>query len=103
MSVTKKIRFIKPPVAVFRLAYFVGDIVEVAANQAEVLIESGFAEEYMPVLEDVTDLPVDIPSREKLLAAGVKSMQELILYDDLTEIPGIGKKTAEAITDYLKK
>ena len=103
MSATKKIRFIKSPTPVFNLAYFDGDIVDMPANQAEVLIDSGFAEEYFPVISAVADLPLDIPGRDKLILAGVKSLDELRLYDDITEIKGIGKKTAEAIVDYLKK
>jgi hypothetical protein len=103
MSATIKIIFIKSPTPVFNLAYFDGDIIEVYPNQAEVLIEAGVAREYIPEFRDIEDLPVDIPGRDKLLQAGVKSMEELKLYDDLTEISGIGKKTAEAIIDYLKK
>lgn len=103
MSALIKIRFTKSPTGVFNLAYFPGDIVEMPANQAEVLIESEFAEEYIPVISDVNDLPLDIPGRDKLIAAGVKTMNELRQYDDITEIKGIGKTTAKAIVDYLKK
>lgn len=103
MTKTKKIIFTKSPTPVFHLAYFDGDIVEFPVNQADELIEAEIAVEYLPVFEDVEDLPVDIPGRDKLILAGVKSMTELRLYDDLTEISGIGKKTAEAIIEYLKK
>lgn len=103
MTATKKIKFIKSPTPVFNLAYFDGDIVEMPVNQADLLIEFEVAVEVTPVFADIQDLPVDIPARDKLMEAGVKSMDELRLYEDLTEIKGIGKKTAEAITEYLKR
>ena len=103
MAATKKIRFTKSPTPVFNLAYFEGDIVEMPANQADALIEADFAVEYFPVINHSVDLPQDIPGRDKLLASGVSTLSELMQYDDPSEIKGIGKKTAEAILEYLKK
>jgi hypothetical protein len=103
MPTTKKIKFTKSPTGLFRLAYFPGDVVEMNTNQADVIIEAGYAEEYNPVIHQESGLPVDIPARDKLLAAGVNSLDELRQYDDLTDINGIGKKSAEAIIAYLKK
>jgi len=100
---TKKIQFTKSPTPVFNLAYFAGDIVEMPANQADTLIEAEFAVEFFPVVSEAADLPQDIPGRDKLIAFGVTSMAELRQYDDPCEIKGIGKKTAEAILEYLKK
>ena len=74
-----------------------------AINVADLLIEDGFAREYAPAMEITEDLPEDIPSREKLIKAGVKSMAELKAYQDLTQIPGIGPATAKIIAEYLKK
>jgi len=103
MKGQKTIQFIKSPVAVFHLAYFADDIVTMPANRADVLIEAGFAKEYAPAMEIRIDLPEDIPARDKLLKAGVKSLHELNAYDDLTQIPSIGPATAKAIAEYLKK
>lgn len=99
----KKIQFTKSPTGKFNLAYFAGDVVEMPANQAEVLIEHDFAVEVTPEIYPKDDLPPDVPARDKLLAAGVKSIEELKLFDDLTEIPGVGKKLAEQIVAYLNK
>lgn len=100
---TVKIIFIKSPTPVFNLAYFDGDILEMNANQAEVLIEAGVAKLYEPVFNLIEDLPMDFPGRDALIAFGIKTMQEVRLLNDPTEIKGIGKKTAEAILEYLKK
>ena len=98
----KKIQFIKSPVGLFHLAYFAGDVVELPTNQADVLIEAGYAKEYAPALNPTVDLPGDLPGRDAFLAAGIKTMEEVRLIKDHTEIKGIGKKTAEAIITYLK-
>ena len=103
MITMKKIIFIKSPTPVFNLAYFDGDIIEVHENQADVLIDAGVAKEYLPVFADVEDLPVDIPGRDKLIAAGVTTLEELKEYNDFTEIDGIGVKAGKAIENYLNK
>lgn len=41
---TKKVRFLKSPTGAFKLAYNVGDITALPVEQAELLIESGYAE-----------------------------------------------------------
>ena len=102
MAATKKIQFDKSPVGVFHLAYFVGDVVLMHSNQADVLIEAGFAHEYTDKPVE-TGLPADIPHREKLIAAGVTTLEELKEYNDFTEIDGIGVKAGKAIDNYLNK
>ena len=96
-----KIQFTKSPIGPLHLAYFIGDVVDLQQNQAESLIELGFATAYHQVISHVTDLPADMPHREKLLKAGVTTMEELKEYDDLTEIDGIGVKAAQAIDKYI--
>lgn len=99
----KKIQFNKSPVGFFNLAYFAGDVVEMPANQAEVLIEAGYAKEYAPAVNPQPDLPADLPGRDVFLSNGIKTLDELKLITDFTEIKGIGKKTAESIVKYLNK
>jgi predicted flap endonuclease-1-like 5' DNA nuclease len=103
MKGKKIIQFIKSPSpAPFFMAYFVDDVVEVNDNQAEALIEAGVAKEYIPEKKAAIPLPADMPARDKLIKAGVNSLDELKLYTDLTEINGIGKALAEQISKFLK-
>jgi len=101
---TKVVEFTRSPSgSPFRLGYFVGDVVELEEKQAQTLIDAKFAKEHRPSIKKVsTDLPGDIPGRYNLLKAGVKTMEELTAYQDLTDISGIGNKLAEKIKDFLK-
>jgi len=48
-------------------------------------------------IEDSEGLPKDIPGRGKLIAAGVRTLVDLIEVDQLTDLPGIGSATAKKI------
>ena len=98
-----EIKFIKSPTGAFNLAYFPGETADMPDHQAQELIESGYAEQVHPVLphQEVCDLPGDLPGRKIILDAGVKTLKELSAYDELTEIPGVGKMTARKIREYL--
>ena len=43
-----KIRFKRSPIGVFRLGYFVGDVVDMEEKQAGLLIDNGYAEPVSP-------------------------------------------------------
>ena len=46
-------------------------------------------------------LPEDIPGYDHLLLAGLETLEKVAACADLTDIDGIGVKTAEAIDEYL--
>lgn len=99
-----KIKFTKSPTAVFKLAYFEGDVVDMPDKQAEMLIEAGYAVEHISD-PDLEDIPNDFPGKAKIVQFGIKTMEELKKYagaEDLTTIPGIGKGLAKQIIEKLK-
>jgi len=99
----KKITFVKNGMAI-KLAYFAGDEVMMETKQADELIESGYAvekEKVKPSKEKV-DLPEDLPGRDVLLSHNINTVSEVKKIVDLTELQGIGKKTAEKIKAALK-
>ena len=100
---TKRIKFTKSPTGRFNLAYFDGDVVDMPQAMAEILIEAEYAVEVHSKIAYNTQLPADVPQRDKLILAGIKSLEELKEYHDFTEIDGIGVKSAKAIEKYLKK
>lgn len=105
MANTIKITFIKSPTGSFNLAYFEGDSVEMPANQAKELMNAGVAKPFDINEDDPigVDLPMDIPARDLLIKQGIKTMDELLIYPDLTKIAGIGKQINKQIMNYLKK
>jgi len=102
---TMKITFLKSPTGVYNLAYFEGDTVEMPVGQARELMDAGIARPFNKVEDDPVgvDLPAEIPGRKLLLKHGIKTMEELKAFKDLTQISGIGKSTAKQITEYLNK
>lgn len=97
------IEFVKSPTGAYNLAYFEGDRVDMPDHQALELIETGYAKKVTPVLpkEEKMDLPADLPMRKIILEAGIKTMSELKAYDELSDIPGIGMRSAKKIANYL--
>lgn len=61
----------------------------------EQIIEGGYGYPKM-------SLPEDLPGRKQLVNAGFDSLQSLRDVE-FKEVKGIGKKTAEQITDYFKQ
>lgn len=51
--------------------------------------------------QPVQDLPDDLPGRERLLAAGLSTVDAVRDYEDLTDVDGIGAATADRIRAYL--
>lgn len=50
-----------------------------------------------------TELPVDCPSYDLLIAEGLTTIEAVIEYADLTKIKGIGAKSAKTIVEFLNK
>ena len=63
-------------------------------DTAEAAVANGFAR--WPT--DDTEIPADFPARAELVAAGVESLEKIPTdIRELTDLPGIGKKTAVKI------
>lgn len=95
-----KIRY---PVAGF--AYFGNEIVDnLPDEKAAYLVEIGAAI-IIPETEGTPNkLPDDIPAREILFNAGLETLTDVTnALETLTDIKGIGKKTASDIKKYINK
>ena len=73
-------------------------------HAAEAAVANGFAR--WPDDEEETEvtagLPADFPGRSELIAAGKDTLEAVpTVAADLTDIPGIGKKTAQKILQAL--
>ncbi len=55
----------------------------------------------LKIIEPPVTLPDDLPGRDKLIAAGFKSVEEINKISDLTEVPGVGKVLAKQIVQYF--
>lgn len=96
-----KVKFLKSPTA-YGYGYFAGDTADIPNKDAVKLTSL----KVCAILEDTPDnceLPTDIPMRDALETAGIKSLDDLLKITDLTTIKGIGAKTAPQIAEYLKK
>jgi hypothetical protein len=83
------------------LAYFAGDTVELEELQAKELIALGVAALPDVDEDEVNTLPEDLPARDLLFKAGIKTKEDLKSIEDFSALEGIGKKTAEKIENYL--
>jgi len=94
-----KIKFVRNNAAAIGLAYVKGEIVDLKEEEAQAIIEAGFA-----VLEKVSDLPKDMPHFNKLQKAGIhslKSLTELLESGELKNQKGLGEKSVEEIEAFL--
>lgn len=65
-------------------------------------VEKRFAiVEPVVMIEETSDLPEDLPARQKLIDAGYDTMEKVKACTDFADIKGIGAATAKQITDYL--
>lgn len=88
--------------------HFIGDVFEVREIDVERL--RGTVELLMDddggirevEVDEFTPLPADFPFRELLLNAGYPTIEALYGVDDLTDIRGIGPKSAAAIDEALE-
>jgi len=95
----KTIKFTKSPTGEYGLGYFPGEMASFEDALATQLMEDGFA---APVEEeDTNQLPEDLPAFQSIFDFGIKTLDDLKKIVDFTEIPGVGKATAQKITDYL--
>ena len=92
MSERKKLHFKRTPPGT---GYHAGQVVSVPADIADKMVAGGYAGEPTPVL------PNDMPGRDALIAAGYESIDQVDAVKDLTKITGIGKATAEQLSEYL--
>jgi len=77
--------------------YTAGSYCWVLESEAAQYIANGMAVEY----GKESDLPKDMPGREALIKAGVKSIEEVMQIEDFDEIEGIGQSTEKKILEYL--
>lgn len=92
------IKFIKAKAG---LAYFKNDKVDMPAKEAESLIEKGYAvpSEAKP---PKSDLPESLPGRSILIGEGLITKEHVLkAKDTLSDLPGIGRKTADQIIEQL--
>ena len=84
------------------LAYFAGDIVKMDQEKANKLIDEGFVKQVDQ--PDNSDLPVDLPGRAALIKEGLITKDQVLASKEvLTDIKGIGEKTAAEIIEILSK
>lgn len=84
------------------LAYFAGDIVKMDDDKADKLIDEGFVKQvHQP---DESDLSIDLPGRAALIKEGLITKEQVLASKEvLTDIKGIGEKTAAEIIEILSK
>ena len=98
-----KIRFIRNAVSV-GMAYFAGDVVDVNKPKADELIALEYAEIYTPEKKEIKpELPGGLPGRQKLIDAGIFTIDEIKAIGDLTAIDGIGNVLAQKIKQWVTK
>lgn len=80
-------------------AYFAADTAIVDDKEAQLLINKGFAK------QEKAGLPDDMPAKELLEKSGFKEIDQLksVTKEEITEIKGIGSKTADEIILYVKE
>lgn len=94
-----KIKFKKPAAG---FAYFEGDIADIDSESAAKLVEDGFAIIVPDTEGNENTLPEGLPCREILFNSGLETIEDIEnVLDTLTEIKGIGKKSAEQITAFI--
>jgi hypothetical protein len=88
--------------------YIKGHYSYVDSKDAERFIKSGEASLFdsksgalVEAKEIETDLPDDIPGKEKLIDAGLKYLGDLKKFDSFEWIPGVGKATEKQIKEWL--
>lgn len=84
------------------LAYFAGDIVKMDDEIANKLIDEGFVKQAEQ--PETSDLPADLPGRAALIKEGLTTKEQVLSSKEvLTDIKGIGEKTATEIIEILSK
>ena len=96
-----KIKFLRP---VAGFAYFENDITDALPDEkAAGLVAKGYAILIPETEGEQNKLPDDLPGREQLYDGGLETIEDVKnALPTITDIKGIGKKTAEAIKKYLQ-
>lgn len=82
--------------------YFAGDKANLNKEEAGKLIDEGYVKNVEE--PDVSDLPEDLPGRMALINGGLKMVSQVLASKEvLTDIKGIGEKTADEIINTLSK
>ena len=79
-----------------RSGYFSGRTYMVPKNKAQQFISGGYA------VSPSLPLPDNFPHRERLISAGLDTIDAVRAESDLTAINRIGKKAADEIETFLK-
>lgn len=89
------VKIIKP---IPGLGYFGNEVAELDTELAATWIERGYMILVPEVEGEINELPAELPCRDALFDAGLKTVADIInAGDEIREIKGIGKKTAEEI------
>ena len=96
---TLKVKWIKNGAAI-GFAYFKDDESFLEEKTATELHAAGM----VMIIENEITLPEDVPSRQLLMESGFSTVEGLasMTVEELTEIKGIGKKSAEKIYEYFQ-
>lgn len=82
------------------LGYFAGDKADLDKKVADELIDEGYVKNAEEPEE--SDLPENLPGRVALINGGLKTIAQVLASKEvLTDIKGIGEKTAEEILSVL--
>lgn len=96
-----KIQFVKSTCGI-GYAYMEGTTLDCGKAVGKEFIELGYAIELSD--EEACTLPKAIPMREKLIEAGITTLDELkeiANIEALEALKGIGKKSAQSIIDFI--
>jgi hypothetical protein len=86
------------------MAYFGGEIADLDPKECAQWLASGHMIVIPETEGDENSLPDDLPGREILWKEGFRTLNEIKkVKETLTEIKGIGKKTASDILVYIEK
>lgn len=93
------VQFLKPRQG---LAYFAGDIARMDEKEANDLIDGGYVKQ--SAQPEISDLPIELPGRAALIKDGLLTKEQVLASKEvLTDIKGIGDKTAAEIIEMLKE
>lgn len=93
------VQFLKPRQG---YGYFTGDKANLEEELAQDMIDNGYAKNAVQPLD--SDLPADLPARVALVNGGLTTIAAVLASKEvLTDIKGIGAKTAEEILSILEK
>lgn len=94
-----KIKFLRP---VAGFAYFEGDVAELNDEKASSLVNKGWAIIVPDTEGEANQLPDDLPARDVLFDNGLETIDDVHnALETLTDLKGVGKKSAQKIKEYF--